>query len=270
MDLRLSGKRALVTGSTSGIGVGIARALAAEGVAVVVHGRDAARAGKVAADLRGSGVRVGVALGDLASDEGAAAVAKAATEALGGIDILVNNAGGQAQQSAAGFDNKTPDDWLATYNNNAVAALRLIHLLSPAMKERGWGRIIQIASAAASAPSETVPQYSASKAAIVNLTVSLSKALTLTGVTANTVSPGMIATPALDGWLDGIAQAEGFGADRARTEAYVAENLVQQTVGRIGQPHDIGAMVAFLASPLADFINGANFRVDGGCSPSVN
>src|SRR5690606_41802839 len=68
------------------------------------------------------------------------------------------------------FDNKTPDDWLATYNNNAVAALRLIHLLSPAMKERGWGRIIQIASAAASAPSETVPQYSASKAAIVNLT----------------------------------------------------------------------------------------------------
>lgn len=270
MDLQLAGKRALVTGSTSGIGVGIAKALAAEGAAVVIHGRDAGRAEKVAAELRSAGATVAVAIGDLATDEGAAAVAAAATAALGGIDILVNNAGGQAKESPAGFDNKTPDDWLATYNGNAVASIRLIHLLSPAMKAQGWGRIIQIASAAASAPSETVAQYSASKAAIVNLTVSLSKALKLTGVTANTVSPGMIATPALDGWLEGIAQSQGFGDDRKRTESYVAENLVQQTVGRVGQPGDIGAMVAFLASPLADFVNGANFRVDGGSSPSVN
>lgn len=270
MDLQLAGKRALVTGSTSGIGIGIARALAAEGAAVVIHGRNAARAEAVAGELRQGGATVAIAMGDLTDDEGAATVAQAATQALGGIDILVNNAGGQAKESAAGFDNKTPDDWIATYNGNTVASVRLIHLLGPAMKERGWGRIIQIASGAASTPSETVPQYSATKAAMVNLTVGLSKALRLTGVTVNTVSPGMIATPALDGWLDGIAEAQGFGDDRPRTEAYVAQHLVQQTVGRVGQPQDIGAMVAFLSSPLADFINGANFRVDGGSSPSVN
>ncbi|CAN5183254.1 SDR family NAD(P)-dependent oxidoreductase [soil metagenome] len=270
MDLQLAGKRALVTGSTSGIGVGIARALAAEGAAVVIHGRDAGRAEQVAGELRNSGARVAIAMGDLTSDEGAAAVAAAATEALGGIDILVNNAGGQTTSGATGFDNKTPDDWLSTYNNNAVASLRLIHLLSPAMKARGWGRLIQIASASGTTPSETVPHYAASKAAIINMTISLSRALKMTGVTANTVSPGMIATPALDGWLDGIAEEQGFGDDRQRAEAYVAENVVQQTVGRIGQPGDIGAIVAYLASPIADFINGANFRIDGGFSPSVN
>ena len=271
MDLQITGKRALVTGSTSGIGVGIATSLAAEGVSVVINGRDASRAESVAAELRATGAKVAIALGDLSTDEGASAVAKAALEAFGGIDILVNNAGGRSSDAgSASWESALPADWVDTYQKNTVAAVRLIHLLMAPMKERKWGRIIQIASASAAAPNEAVAHYAASKAAMVNMTLSLSKALKFTGVTSNSVSPGMIATPALEGWLEGIAAEKGYPGDRDKAEAYVVENLVHQTVSRIGTPADIGALVAYLASPLSDFVNGANFRIDGGFSPAIN
>lgn len=271
MDLQLAGKRALVTGSTSGIGAGIARTLAAEGAAVVINGRDAPRADSVAEALRAKGAKVAIALGDLSTDEGAQSVAQAAIEAFGGIDILVNNAGGRSSDAgAASWESAGPEDWVDTYQKNTVAAVRLIHLLMGPMKERKWGRIIQIVSSSAAAPNEAVAHYAASKAAMVNMTLSLSKALKFTGVTSNSVSPGMIATPALEGWLDGIAAEKGWPGDRARAETYVVENLVHQTVNRIGQPDDIGALVAYVASPLADFVNGANFRIDGGFSPAIN
>ena len=271
MDLKLVGKRALVTGSSSGIGAGIAEILAREGASVVVHGRDKARAEATAERIRAAGGQAAIACGDLATDAGAEAVADAALAAFGGIDILVNNAGGRSS------DNGVADwlmaegiDWAETYQMNTVAAARLIRRLAPAMRERGWGRLIQVASAAGSFPSANSPQYAASKAAMINMTVSLSKALSRTGVTANTVSPGMIQTPAVDAWLDGIAEARGWPGDRAKSMAWVLDHNVQQTVDRIGIPEDIGNVIALVASPLGDFINGANFRVDGGNSPSVN
>jgi len=271
MDLRLDGKRALVTGSSAGIGTGIAETLAREGAATVVHGRDRDRAEAVAARIREAGGRAAVAVGDLSTDAGAAAVAEAASAAFGGIDILVNNAGGRS--SDAGVVNwlgAEPRDWLDTYEMNTVAALRMIRHLAPAMKERGWGRLIQIGSTAGTSPNAGAPHYGAAKAALVNLTVSLAKAFSRTGVTANTVSPGMVRTPALDAWLDGIAREKGWAGDRRRSEAWVLENIVHQSVGRIGTPEDIAGLVAFVASPLGDFINGANLRIDGGNSPAVN
>lgn len=271
MDLQLAGKRALVTGSTSGIGVGIAKTLAGEGAAVVINGRDAERAESVAAELRASGAKAAIALGDLSTDEGAESVARAAEQAFGGIDILVNNAGGRSSGGGAAlWDSGTPNDWIETYQKNTVAALRLIRLLVEPMKARGWGRIIQIVSASAMTPPDAIPHYAASKAAMVNMTLSLSKALKFTGVTSNAVAPGMITTPALERWMDGVAVDKGFPGDRARAEAYIVENLVHQTVKRIGTPEDIGTLVAYLASPLSEFVNGANFRIDGGGSPAIN
>src|ERR1700722_4782207 len=142
MDLKLTGRRALVTGSSSGIGEGIARMLAQEGCAVCIHGRNRERAEKVAADIKAAGV----AVGDLSTDEGAAAVHTEARTALGGnIEILVNNAGG----SSTGNTSKAPIDippaaWVANYHSNALPAVRLCRLAVPAMVAAKWGRVINV------------------------------------------------------------------------------------------------------------------------------
>ncbi|MDP2013463.1 MAG: SDR family NAD(P)-dependent oxidoreductase, partial [Actinomycetota bacterium] len=149
MDLDLANRRVLVTGSSSGIGTGIAQEFAAEGALVVVHGRNEERANAVADGIRAAGGQAAVAVGDLSNNEGASAVAQAALAAFGGIDILINNAGGGSEIAEdVSFFKMTPEDLIYTYEANTVAAFRLIQALVPAMRERGWGRVINIASAA--------------------------------------------------------------------------------------------------------------------------
>jgi NAD(P)-dependent dehydrogenase (short-subunit alcohol dehydrogenase family) len=194
VDLTLVGRRALVTGSSSGIGTGIAELLADEGVSVVVHGRNEERANAVAARIRSRGGRAGVALGDLSTDDGAAGVAEAALAAFDGIDILVNNAGGTTESPDKSWFALPTQAWVATYESNVMAAVRLIHLLVPAMRERGWGRVINIGTAAGVTPTSGQPDYGPAKAAMLNMSLGLSKALSRTGVTSNTISPGMIRT----------------------------------------------------------------------------
>ena len=273
MDLQLAGRRALVTGSSSGIGAGIASVLAREGAIVVVHGRNRARADKVAAAIRAAGGVAHVAVGDLMSDDGAADVAKAALEQAGGIDILVNNAGGNDAGGGgmpAWFE-VSPAQWGLIMQQNVVAAVRMVHALAPAMRERGWGRIINVASGGGTQPTTEVPDYCAAKAAVINMTLSLSKALARSGVTANTVSPGCTRTEAFDRWLGDIATSQGWPEDDAARESLFMDQgyfpVAAQRLGRVG---DLGALVAFLASPLADFVTGANYRIDGGQCQSVN
>lgn len=263
MYLRLSDKRALVTGSTSGIGAAIARMLAAEGCQLVVHGRDQARAEKVAQEINAAGI----ALGDLSTDAGADAVRTAAGE----IDILINNSGGSDGTSALSWLDVTEKDWAATYQTNVVAAARMIRRFLPGMKERGWGRIIQIASAAATQPIPFGPDYGAAKGALVNLTVSLAKSLGDCGVTANTVSPGIILTPAVERWVGHLSQQLGWGEQSADAiEKRLTKEIVQVPVGRIGRVEEIGHVVCMLASPNAGYVTGANIRVDGGQNQGVN
>ena len=270
MDLGLSGKTALVTGSTSGIGEAVAKSLAREGVAVAIHGRSQERAEKVKADIEQNGGRAEIALGDIFKAEGAERVVQDSLAKLGHIDILVNNAGGMSSQAGAvNWFSVPPEEWSASYESNAILAVRLIHLLSPQMRERQWGRIIQIASIVASAPSDGTPDYSAAKAAMLNITLGASKALSRTGVTVNAISPGIIQTPAIDEWLLAIGCERGWGEDRAKSIEF-ALSLYPQTVERMGQPEDIGSAAAFLCSPLADFINGTNIHVDGGVNPSTS
>ncbi|MCP2342786.1 SDR family NAD(P)-dependent oxidoreductase [Actinomadura rupiterrae] len=268
MDLRLNGKRALVTGSTSGIGRAIAVALAAEGVSVVVHGRDAGRAKAAADEIGAAGGTAAIALGELTSDAGAREVAAAATAAFGGIDILVNNAASAGDED--GWTAGGADRWADLYNTNVASAVRLIEALTPAMRAAGWGRVIQIGSAANPFPLPMKAAYSATKAAIANLSVSLSKELAGTGVTANTVSPGPSRTDAFRELALAFARRHGMGDDAdAGARALIGGPLANPS-GRLAEPAEIAALTALVASPLGASINGANLRIDGGFTPTVN
>jgi NAD(P)-dependent dehydrogenase (short-subunit alcohol dehydrogenase family) len=267
MDLQLAGRRALVTGSSMGIGEAIARSLAREGVAVVVHGRDGDLAARVAGDIEADGGRAFAAVGDLSTDDGAAAVAEQARSQAGGIDVLVNNAG--ILTPGAWLD-VTPDMWRDIYNVNVLGAVRLIRALVPPMKEAGWGRIIQISSAEAAQPFAVFPHYAATKAALVNLTVSLAKDLTRTGITVNTVTPGVIHTAGVETFYRQVAGQYGWGDDWATIEQRALKTFLDNPVGRFGRVEEVADAVTFLASPRAGYINGADIRLDGGSTTSIN
>jgi 3-oxoacyl-[acyl-carrier protein] reductase len=267
MDLRLAGKRALVTGSSSGIGEAIVKLLAAEGVAVVVHGRNESRANVVAEAVRAGGGKAEVALGDLTSDTGADAVAAAALSG-GPIDILVNNAGVIPRHS---WTATTALDWAQTYNTNVISGVRMIQRLVPQMRERHWGRVIQIGGGLSQQPQAGGPNYNATLAARHNLAVSLARELKDTGVTSNVVSPGAIlSSEAARAQLTYLAQAHGWGGETwEEIEHNATQAMAPNDVGRLGRPEEIAAAVAYLASPVADYVSGATIRVDGGTIRSV-
>ena len=148
--------------------------------------------------------------------------------------------------------------------------VRMIRLLVPQMKQLGWGRIIQLSSVVGVQPLAAQPHYSAAKAAVINMTVSLAKELASSGITVNTVTPGPIMTAGWVEWARGIARARGWGDDLAQIEHRVVQEILPNSVGRVGRVDDIASAVAFLVSPLAGFINGANLRIDGGSAQSVN
>jgi 3-oxoacyl-[acyl-carrier protein] reductase len=268
MDLKLVDKHALVTGSTSGIGAEIARTLAREGVKVVVHGRDRGRANQVAAEIEAEGGQAAVAVGDLMTTEGVEAVIKAARQTVGHVDILVNNAGGSNSSMVSGWFETPAEEWMDSYRQNALPAVRLAQAFVPAMRERGWGRVIQISSRNAISAYAQFGPYGAAKAALNNLTLSLSKALAGTGVTSNGIMPGLIYTPLVDPWFKALAKQ--LGSDDPKVgEDFALKNVLQQTVARVGQPRDIAVAVCFIASPLSDFMTGTTFRIDGGATPTV-
>lgn len=266
MDMQLRGKRALVTGSTSGIGQAIARGLAREGVAVVVHGRDPERAEETVESIVADGGSAAAALGDLADDAAASSVARQAAAAFGGIEILVNNAGGLG---ADGWESAAAEDWLALYDMNVGSAVRMIRALSPGMRAQGYGRIIQIGSAANPNPLPDRAAYSAAKAALANLSVSLAKELAATGVTANTISPGPTRTAGFRELTARFAAGHGLPDVESATRMLLDGPLAAPS-DRLAEPAEIAALVAFVASPYGASINGANLRIDGGLTPTVN
>jgi 3-oxoacyl-[acyl-carrier protein] reductase len=259
MDLDLAGRRALVTASSGGIGATVARMLADEGCAVLVHGRDPGRTGEVARELRAGGGTVEVALGDLTDDEAAGEVADQAR--AWGVDVLVNNAGPFAEHD---WETAEPKSWLDAVNGNVLSAVRMIRALVPSMRERGWGRVINVGSRAATTPLPNMVEYSAAKAAVVNMTTSLARHLAGSGITANTVSPGVIVTDGMRRMFEEGAAARGWPQQWSELEPRVVAEYAPNPAGRLGTGEDIAAAVAFLASPLAGYINGIDLRVDGG------
>ncbi len=264
MDLRIDGKRALVTGASSGIGKETALTLAREGATVVVAGRNRERTAATGKAIEDAGGRAVIAIGDLTSDEGADAIADTALEALGGIDILVNNAGGSDGDATRTWREIEPADYIASYQLNLIACVRLVRRLAPGMVERGWGRVINISSAVGRQAMNALLHYGTAKIALENLTLNLSMDLAKHGVTANVIVPGMVLTDVAEGYLDLLRDHYGWPDDAAEIQRRYTAEVMPQPVPRFGQPQEIAAAVSFLASPLSDYTTGATLRVDGG------
>ncbi|MFI9379548.1 SDR family NAD(P)-dependent oxidoreductase [Kutzneria sp. NPDC052558] len=255
MDLQLHGKRALVTGASSGLGEAIATRLAAEGASVVVHGRDHARTVAVAKTIDAAYV-----LGDLGTDRGADEVYSAVQDEP--VDILVNNVG--AYDMTAGWTTTSAQDWADLYNVNVLTAVRMIQRLVPGMRERGWGRVIQISSVTGASPSASQPHYAATNGARNSLVKSLARELRHSGVTSNAVAAGGILTPASIAPLVDLGRQQGWGQDWEEIEPRLVEALAPNDIGRIGRPEEYTSLIAYLASPLSSYLTGAVITADGG------
>jgi NAD(P)-dependent dehydrogenase (short-subunit alcohol dehydrogenase family) len=269
MNLQLENRCVLITGANGDIGQGLARTFLREGAAVILHGLDKAQVEAVADSIStGNGSRgVFTVDGDLASDDEARRIAREACDLTSHVDILVNNA---AAYTHGSWLDDTPSDMLRLYNVNVVGAARLIQHLVPQMRSRRWGRIIQVASADATEPLAFMSAYAATKAALVNLTVGLSKSLANTGITVNTVSPGIIATEGVRHFYQGLAARFGWGSEWPEIEKHVLSDVLPNTTGCLGTVQDVADLIAFVASPLAGYINGADLRIDGGSTHAVN
>ena len=245
----LSGKRALVTGSTSGIGLAIARSLRAEGADVVLSGFGEAQA--IAALCDELGARH--VSGDLSRREGVEALMVGA----GPVDVLVNNAG---MQHVAPIEDFPVEKWDQILSLNLTAAFDTSRLAVPHMKRAGWGRIINIASAHSLTASPFKAAYVAAKHGLAGLTKTLALELATHGVTANCISPGYVWTPLVENQIPDTMKARGMTREQVIQDVL----LVRQPTKSFVQPADVGAMALFLCRDEAANVTGSNISMDGG------
>ena len=245
----LAGKRALVTGSTSGIGLAIARALAAEGAEVVLNGfGDEAEIAKLCEEL--GATHSGANL--LKVDEIEAMMANA-----GPLDILVNNAG---MQHVSPVEDFPLDKWELIIGLNLSAVFHTTRLAVPAMKEKGWGRVINTASAHSKQASPFKSAYVASKHGVAGFTKTIALELAQSGVTANCISPGYVWTPLVENQIPDTMKARGMTEEQVKNDVLLAK----QPTKRFVQVEEVGALAAFLCRDEAGNITGANYSIDGG------
>ena len=251
----LNGKTALVTGSTSGIGLGIAKTLARHGAKLVLNGFGDVDAAQAAVREHGGDVAYHGA--DMSRPEQIEQMMAFAAERYGGVDILVNNAG---IQHVAPVEDFPPARWDAVIAINLSSAFHTSRLAIPTMKQRGWGRIVNIASAHGLVASAAKSAYVAAKHGIVGFTKSAALELATTGVTVNAICPGWVLTPLVQQQIDARAAREGLSPDAARI-ALLGEKQPSQ---QFTTPEQLGELTLFLCSPAADNVRGVAWAVDGG------
>ena len=255
----LKGRSAIVTGSTSGIGLGIARALAAAGANVVLNGfGDAREIERLRAGLAAEfGVTVAFSGADMSKPGEVRGMVAHAVGTLGGVDILVNNAGIQHTAPVEEF----PDDrWDAILAINLSASFHAVKAALPGMRERNWGRIVNVASVHGLVASTHKIAYVAAKHAVVGLTKVVALETATTGITCNAICPGFVLTPLVQKQIDDLAAREHL-APRQATGRLLAE---KQPSLDFATPEQIGALTVFLCSEAAAQIRGAALPVDGG------
>ena len=247
MDLGLEEKVCVVTGSTGGIGLAVARQLRDEGATVVTSGRRSAGIGDlhVAADLTIPG----------AAEE----LISAAVAAFGRVDCLVNNVGGTDIRK---LEELTDDDWQTSFDLNLMSAVRATRAAVPGMKERGSGAIVNVSSSAGKRPSLGMPDYSVMKAAMLSFSRLVADLYGQDGIRCNAVTPGPTATEA---WL----AAGGLAEQQGNRDEVIAKVGAGRPLGRLAQPEEVAAVIVFLLSEQASYVTGAAWSADGGTVPII-
>lgn len=255
----LKGKCALVTGSTSGIGLGVACSLAAQGANVVLNGFGDAEGPKatVAAAGKAHGVKVGYHGADMSKPAEIEAMMAYASKEFGGVDILVNNAG---IQHVANVEDFPIEKWDAIIAINLSSAFHTTRLAIPAMRAKNWGRVINIASAHGLVASAAKSAYVAAKHGIVGFTKSIALETATSGVTVNAICPGWVLTPLVQKQIDARAAKDGISLDQAKNDLLGEKQPSLQFT----TPEQLGELAVFLCSPAGDNIKGVAWAVDGG------
>lgn len=249
MDLGLAGRVALVTGSTRGLGLAAAMALAAAGVRVAINGRSAAECDAAARRIGDAGGEARAFPADVTDAAATATLVQAVFETFGALDILVNNAGVAGRHLGRPVDATSIEDWDIVLHSHARSTFLCMHHAIPLMKRAGWGRIVNTSSIHANGGGRPgVAHYAAAKAAVIALGRVAAKEVGSHGITVNTVAPGFIET-------DMVTRLP---------QAFVDTVCRQNPLGRLGQPAEVAAVVTFLCSPLAGYVNGCVVGIDGG------
>src|SRR5215204_2731036 len=264
LDLSLKGKIAIVTGGSEGIGRGISKALVDEGCHVCICSRredEVQQAAKELEDRGADDARTLAIVADMTNEADRQKLVEETVRAFGTVDILVNNAGTVG-------DGQTLEDWKSLFELNVFAVVDLVDKVVPHMQEKGWGRIINVSSENGEQPYPDMIPYSASKGALNNFSKGLFKQYAEDGILVNTVSPAFIETPLVDAMMEQAAEEQGITKEQA-VQQFLENNRPSIDLKRPGRIDEVGPLVAFLASDKASFINGANYRIDGGSVASV-
>jgi NAD(P)-dependent dehydrogenase (short-subunit alcohol dehydrogenase family) len=261
MDMQLNGKSALVTGATAGIGLEIARQLAAEGARVIITGRDRAKLDAAIANLRASGAKdiSGIAA-DAGTADGAAAILKTEPK----LDILVNNLGIYESKP---FTEASDDDWRRYFEVNVMSGVRLARGYLPAMLKQNWGRIIFISSESGVVVPAEMIHYGMTKSAQLSISRGLAGLTRGTRVTVNAVMPGPTRSEGIVDFLRSVSSNPNAPADEIEAE-FFARGRPSSLLQRMIEAGEVANMVTYLASPLSSATNGAALRVEGGIIPT--
>ncbi len=263
MDLQLAGKRALITGSTSGIGFATARSLAGEGVEVILNGRG--RAGVSAAVERLREAVPGASVRGIAADISTASGCETLVAACPDVDILVNNMGIFDPKP---FEEIPDEEWFNFFETNVMSGVRLTRHYLPAMKARNWGRVVFISSESGVCPPAEMVHYGMTKAAQLSVARGLAETCISSGVTVNSVLPGPTRTEGVATFFGQLARDQGVTVDEAE-RAFFANARPTSIIKRLIDPAEVAAMVAYVCSPLSSATQGAALRVEGGVVRSM-
>ena len=262
MELKMTGRKAVVTGGSLGIGRAIALTLAKQGVNIAICGRTQESLDATAADIQALGVKAWAYQTDVSKVEELEAFADKALAAAGGIDILVNNA---VTSTAAPFDEQTDELFRYHIDVKLMAYIRLARLILPEMEKRGWGRIVNIGGMTARITAPLRVTNGVVNAGVANFTKQLATRAAKAGVTINCVHPGLTVTERVLQFMRREAEDAGTSLDEAK-----AKRIAEIPLGRLIEPEDMANAVLFFCSPMAAMVTGQNIAVDGGQSESIN